>query len=115
MDHPYCYPGTNVYRNKLDIRDSEALERFERLESANRMETLPRDISISAEGYCAVHRYIFQNVYDWAGKYRTVTTGRTGPFCKAEFIAAEMDKRFAAINAEDDLRGLTADQFAART
>ncbi len=41
-------------------------------------------------------------------------TGRTGPFCKAEFIAAEMDKRFAAINGENNLRGLDAATFAAR-
>jgi cell filamentation protein len=114
MDHPYCYPGTDVYRNKLDIRDNDALEKFERLESGNRMEMLPHDVRISADGYRDIHRYIFQNIYDWAGEYRTVTTGRTGPFCKAEFIDPEMDKRFEAINAEDNLRGLTPEQFAAR-
>jgi fido (protein-threonine AMPylation protein) len=43
---------------------------------------------------------MLQDVYDWAGEYRTVTTGRGAPFCKAEFIAAEMDKRFAAIEDE---------------
>ena len=24
--HPYCYPGTNVYRNKFDIRDAKELD-----------------------------------------------------------------------------------------
>jgi cell filamentation protein, protein adenylyltransferase len=57
---------------------------------------------------------MLQDVYDWAGEYRTVDTGRTGPFCKAKYIARYMDARFAAINAENALRGLSPDQFAAR-
>ncbi|MGD0024077.1 MAG: Fic family protein [Xanthobacteraceae bacterium] len=114
MDHPYCYPGTDVYRNKENIRDKDELEQLERLATARRLETLPHDLPITVDGYREIHRYILQDVYDWAGEYRTVTTGRGAPFCKAEFIAAEMDKRFAAINAEDNLRGLTSEQFAAR-
>ena len=51
---------------------------------------------------------------DWAGEYRFVDTGRTGPFCRAQFIAREMEKRVAAINAEGNLRGLTREQFAER-
>ena len=57
---------------------------------------------------------MLQDIYDWAGQYRRVDTGRTGPFCKAEFIAPQMDSRFAAINAENNLRGLDAMQFAER-
>jgi cell filamentation protein len=114
MDHPYCYPGTDVYRNKEDIRDRYELESFERQHSGDRLLTLPHNLPITVQGYCEINRYILQDVYDWAGEYRTVTTGRGAPFCKAEFIAPEMNKRFAAITAEDNLRGLTADQFAAR-
>ena len=114
MDHRYCYPGTRVYRNKEDIRDADQLEKLERRLTADRLTTLPHDLPITVAGYCEIHRYMLQDLYDWAGEYRTVTTGRTGPFCMAEFIAPEMDKRFAAINAEDNLRVLTAAQFAAR-
>jgi cell filamentation protein len=114
MDHPYCYPGTDVYQNKEDIRTAPELEDFERAHSASRLLTLSHNLPITVAGYREIHRYILQDVYDWAGEYRTVTTGRGGPFCKAEFISSEMDKRFAAIAAEDHLRGLTAEQFAAR-
>jgi cell filamentation protein len=114
MDHPYCYPGTDVYRNKEDIRDREELERLERLASARRLEMLPHDLPITVDGYREIHRYMLKDVYDWAGEYRTVTTGRGAPFCKAEFIAAEMDKRFAAINAENNLRGRAPGDFATR-
>jgi cell filamentation protein, protein adenylyltransferase len=112
--HPYCYPSTDVLRNKEDIRDKDELEQFERGHSADRMMTMPQDLPITVEGYREIHRYMLQDVYDWAGEYRWVDTGRTGPFCLAQYIAPEMVKRFAAINAEDNLRGLTPEQFAAR-
>ncbi len=35
--HPYCYPGTNVYRNKYDVRDAKELEDLERDLSAYRL------------------------------------------------------------------------------
>ena len=114
FQHPYCYPGTNVYRNKENIRNAEELEALERTHSADRLLTLPHDIPITPEGYREIHRYMLQDVYEWAGKDRWVDTGRTGPFCKAEYIIPELQRRFAAINAEDDLRGLDADLFIAR-
>ena len=114
MQHPCCYPGTDVLRNKEDIRDNDELEAFERAHSADRLETLPRNLPITVAGFRAIHRYILQDVYDWAGEYRTVDTGRTGPFCKAEYIGRYMDARFAAINAENNLRGLAPEQFVAR-
>jgi cell filamentation protein len=113
-EHPYCYPGTDVLRNKEDIRDKDALEAFERAHSADRLETLSHDLPITVAGFCEIHRYMLQDVYDWAGEYRTVNTGRTAPFCKTEYIAAEMDKRFAAINGENNLHNLTPEQFASR-
>jgi len=114
MQHPYCYPGTDVLRNKENIRDNDELELFERMASARRLETLPHNLPITVAGFREIHRYMLQDVYDWAGEYRTVDTGRTGPFCKAEYIGRYMDARFAAINAEDNLRGLVPEQFAAR-
>jgi cell filamentation protein len=82
-DHPYCYPGTDVLRNKEDIRDKAELEQFERTASADRLLTLPESLPITVEGYRKIHRYMLQDVYDWAGEYRFVDTGRTGPFCRA--------------------------------
>jgi len=107
------YPGTDVLRNKEDIRDKDELEAFERAHSADRLEKLPHDLPITVAGYREIHRYVLQDVCDWAGEYRTVNSGRTVPFCKAEYIEAEMDKRFAAINGENDLHGLSPQRFAA--
>ena len=114
-DDPYCYQGTDVLRNKLDIREEEKLARLERLESANRMETLPDNIPINAAGYREIHRHIFCNIYDWAGQDRTVTSIKDATrFCNPKFIDTELNKQFAALNAEGNLCGLDADRFASR-
>jgi cell filamentation protein len=112
---PYVYPGTHTLRNKENIRDREELARLERQAAANRMETLPDNIPMTANGYREIHRYIFQDVYDWAGQDRTVDIARDNSyFCRAQFIAKELEKRFGSIAAENGLRGLSADQFAER-
>ena len=105
IQHPYCYPGSDIYRNRLNIRGRDDLDQFERWESAWRMEVRPCPAALTPTGYRSTHRFLFRNIYDWAGKYRYVDTGRGAPFCKAEFIEGEMKRRFAMIRAEKFLRG----------
>ena len=115
MSDPYCYPGTDVLRNIENIQDAEELAAFERSATANRMETLPDDFPITPGGYCAIHRHIFQDVYDWAGEYRLVDIARTDDlFCLVPYIAQELAKRLEVIRSENNLRGLDAEGFAAR-
>ncbi len=115
MSDPYVYPRTNVLRNKENIRDARELEAFERTATANRIETLPDDTPITAEGYREIHRYIFQDIYDWAGKARTVDIAKNDElFCLAPYIDRELAKRFEAIRAENWLRGFSTEEFAAR-
>ena len=112
--HPYCYPGTDVLKNLEGIRDKAVLEEFEREHSGDRLLTLPPSFAIPPAGFRAIHRYLLQDVYEWAGKYRWVNTGRTAPFCKFEFIPGEMDRRFAAVRLDKWLRGLAPETFAER-
>jgi cell filamentation protein, protein adenylyltransferase len=91
MIDPYVYAGTDVLRNKEDIRDAHELQAFERMATANRLETLPDNIAISAEGFREIHRYIFQDVYDWAGKERTVDIAKnTDLFCLAPTLGESL-------------------------
>ena len=95
MSDPYCYPGTDVLRNIKNIQNAEDLTAFERSLTANRLETLPNDFPISPDGYRAIHRYIFRDLYDWAGEYRVVEVARSDNlFCLARYIAQELTKRF---------------------
>ena len=112
---PYVYAGTNVLINRENIRDAGQLAEFERLMTAQRLrEGLP-EIALTPEGYRALHRHLFQDVYDWAGRTRTVDIAKNNSmFCLAAYVDRELEKRLAAIRAENGLRGLGAALFAAR-
>jgi cell filamentation protein len=115
MSDPYVYPNTHVLINKEDIRDAADLEQFERLMTAQRLrEGLPK-VPLTADGYRTLHEHLFQDVYEWAGKTRTVDIAKNNAmFCFAAYVDGELDKRFAAIRDENGLQGLSVAQFAER-
>ena len=45
----------------------------------------------------AIHRYIFQDVYDWAGKVRTVDIAKGNMFCNVRFISGQADEIFTKL------------------
>lgn len=72
IDDPYCYPGTTVLKNKLGLRSQRELDAFESEMSFERStDSLPSG-RLSYSHYRAIHRHLFQDVYAWAGKVRTV-------------------------------------------
>lgn len=100
FDDPYAYKGTTTLKNRLGLRDAAQLEAFElEMTTLRAREPLPRG-KLTARHYCRVHRHLFQDVYSWAGKYRTVRTAKGGnPFCYPEYIDGEMTKLFATLPA----------------
>lgn len=100
FDDPYAYKGTTTLKNKLGLRDAAQLEAFElEMTTLRAREPLPRG-TFNVRHYCSVHRHLFQDVYGWAGKYRTVRTAKGGnPFCYPEYIDGEMTKLFATLPA----------------
>ena len=66
-DDPYTYPGSAVLRNKLGLVDAARLDRIERLLVTQRAtEGIPTG-RFDLDHLRAIHRYLFQDVYDWAG------------------------------------------------
>lgn len=113
IDDPYCYPGSAVLRNRLDIRDADRLAAFEGeivLERA--AEPLPAG-HLSSTHFLAIHKHLFQDVYPWAGNIRTVRISKDGStFCYPEHIASELRRLFSWLKGERFLRGLSHERFA---
>ena len=57
----------------------------------------------------AIHAYIFQDVYDWAGKVRTVDIAKGNMFCNVRFISSQADVIFSGLKEEHYLAGLDED------
>lgn len=112
---PYCYPGTNVLRNRLDLRDQVELDGFEGLITAQRSEEpLPRG-RLGYTHYRAIHHHLFQDVFEWAGRLRTVRIAKGGSvFCYPEHIDGAMRTLFNRLGTARLLRGLEPSDFATR-
>jgi cell filamentation protein len=111
---PYCYPGTTVLKNRLGLRDQARLDAFEKEVTSARADADVPSGRLSYRHYRAIHRHLFQDVYSWAGRIRTVRISKGGnPFCYPEHIDREMKRLFADLQTWKFLRGLGAAEFAA--
>jgi cell filamentation protein len=111
---PYCYKNSFVLKNRAGLRDAAALEAFELEMTALRAEEPLPAGRFGPVHYRAVHRHLFQDVYRWAGRYRTVRTSKDGnPFCFPEHIRAQMDALFAALRDKGGLAPHDREHFIA--
>lgn len=115
-DDPLCYPGTQVLKNKVGLRDQDELDQFEQLMYLTRAEEPLPAGNLDYVHYKRIHHHFFQDVYDWAGQSREIRTGKGGNwFCFPEYIDGEMTNIFRQLANEDHLVGLTnSKHFAER-
>jgi cell filamentation protein len=115
-DDPAYYPGTAVLRNLTDLRNAPQLDAFE-VEAVGARSLEPPPVGgFDPAHYQALHRQLFQDVYPWAGDYRTIRTAKGGNwFCYPEFIEQEMAKLFAKLDDPVFLPGAAIDDFIAAT
>ena len=115
---PYTYPGTDILRNIPDIRDPERLAAFEANATAARLAELdvaalkgPFDIVHLK----SIHKCIFQDVYSWAGEFRTVNISKSGHlFGAAAFVEPVLQEMLRRLQGENHLRGAEPQGFAQR-
>ena len=115
-DDFYCYPGTTVLINKFDIRDKEALNTSERQITAlkiAKLEESPVKGSFDLKHIKSIHKFIFGDIYDWAGQIRRgdFLIKSDSIFCRAMFIESMAADIHAKLKADNFLRGLEKSDF----
>jgi cell filamentation protein len=115
---PYLYPGTSVLRNLADIRDTNHLNQFESDHFFARLLELyesPIHGSFDSDHLRHIHQHLFQDVYAWAGEFRTVPIAKGNSFfARPEHIRAELQKLFHQLAGEQYLRGIDSKGFCQR-
>jgi cell filamentation protein len=103
------------FQNRLGLRDQAQLDAFEALITAQRSEEPLPCGRLGSAHYRAIHRHLFQDVFEWAGSWRTLRIAKGGSmFCHPEPIDAEMRKLFARLAGDHFLTGLPVATFAAQ-
>ena len=76
MRDPYLYEDAEVLRNKLDIRQQELLDEAEADYVVFRLKDLalnPLPGDYHTVHFLKMHEFIFQDIFEWAGKPRTIS------------------------------------------
>jgi cell filamentation protein len=117
MDRVYCFPNSNILINKLDITDAKKLHDVERkLTSLRILELIEKPVKgrFDFEHLKKIHEYIFQDIYEWAGKVRMVDIEKGNMFCKVQFIQSQADALFGKLKQENYLCGIEKDKITER-
>lgn len=110
MHDPYLYDDVPVLRNQLEIRNEKTLDLIEAEQSRQNMMLLYEKgfHDFTPEGLCEIHRILFGDLYDWAGKYRIINiekrekllAGRSVWYSNDEDIPGDLFRAFEAIREE---------------
>src|SRR5690554_7068059 len=98
MKDPYIYKDSDVLINKANLKEKDKLDEFE-----NRMTNLAllmlfrSDFGINdASDIFKIHKMLFENVYEWAGKPRTINIYKSEPILqglRSEEHTSELQSR----------------------
>ncbi|EMB4083309.1 TPA: putative adenosine monophosphate-protein transferase Fic [Klebsiella aerogenes] len=113
---PYLYPTLDVLRNRLGIRQAQRLEQTAWEFTSLRAATIP--LGPRGRGLphlCAIHRQLYQDLFDWAGKLREIDIyqGDT-PFCHFAWIEKEGNALMRKLEEEDYLCEQPREMFVER-
>jgi cell filamentation protein len=113
VSDPYFYPGSDVLRNKLGLTGAAGLEAMERVFVTQRIaEGVPAG-RFDLDHLRAIHKHLFQDLYEWAGEIRQVEIAKDGDqfqFCR--FIETGMADVYARLVQAGYLVGRDRKTFA---
>jgi cell filamentation protein len=113
----YCYPDSYVLRNRFDIRDAETLNTAEREFVSAKLAHIkgnPIKGKFDLNHLCSRHRYLFCDIYDWAGELRTVNIAKGNQFCNYIHLGTYAEGVFAKLKAEKRLSDTSPDAIPER-
>jgi cell filamentation protein len=115
---PYLDPATGVLKNRLDIADEATLEQAEADFAATRSYELsqtPLKGRFDMAHLRAIHRYLFGDIYEWAGQLRTIDISKSGNhFAHHGHLDGAAEPIFLQLAKENHLSGLSTTAFSDR-
>lgn len=108
----YCYVGTNVLRNHFGIRNADELKRIEAdITTIRQLDLLSKPVTgrFPANHLCSIHRYLFGDIYPFAGHYRRESIAK-GPtiFENAAEIERKLKKLLNQLKDESFMKQTAA-------
>lgn len=110
-----CYENSSVLINKFDIREQKLLDKIEQSITSALIAKAFIEISftnVDFNFYKNLHKYIFSDIYDWAGEIRTVNMSKKGTdFCNFKEIEENGVRIFNRLRNTNYLKVLQNETF----
>ena len=116
-DNYYCYPHSNVLKNKFNIHSDEELKNIERQVTSVRAAQILRNPikgNFDEAHLKEIHKNLFQDIYYWAGEFRKVNISKGNPFCLFEYVPEQLHNLFQELKNESYLAFLDKETLASR-
>lgn len=112
----YCYQNSNTLINKLEIKDQLTLQKYEaRITAAKLLALRQKGITgnFDKNHFVSIHKYIFEDIYPFAGKFRTENIAKGYfRFAEWEYIEEELDKLLLKLKNENYLNEKSEEELA---
>lgn len=117
-DSVYCYKGTNTLVNKLNIKDSSALENYETSVIGLKLMALNKKGitgKFDVSHFVDIHKFLFEDIYPFAGLFRTENIAKDYfQFAEWEYIESELTRLLDELKKENFLANISKEDFAKR-
>lgn len=114
----YCYKGTNVLVNKMNIKDPIALKNYETSVIGLKLMALSKQGitgKFDVSHIVSIHKFLFEDIYPFAGLFRTENIAKDYfQFAEWEYIESELTRLLSELKSENFLANLTKEKFAER-
>lgn len=114
----YCYPNSNVLKNKFNIQDNDKLFEIERKIVLAKLYELRQNNQIfnfDIHHFVGIHEFLFEDIYPFAGLFRTENIAKGNfSFAQWQFIDKELNKLLNELKQENYLKGLDIKDMAKR-
>lgn len=114
----YYYKDIEVLRNKLNIKNPKVLKEAEEEISFRKtfeLTYMPVKGRFTMTHLCNIHKYIFEDIYAFAGKirYEDISKGNTR-FCSVPYIKENLQKIFLELKSDRYIKEYKDDKFFAK-
>lgn len=110
-----CYPNTACLINKFDIKDDKKLAEVEAEITFAKAAVLESEVAkppFDFKFYKSIHRFLFEDLYDWAGELRKVEISKKGTlFCSVNELENLCKACFNRLENANYFKGISKEKF----
>jgi cell filamentation protein len=103
LNYESKYTKNGVLANKFDCTNEEDLSKMERMITSRKLAMLylnPGNQTFDVSHYLDIHKFLFEDVYDFAGQIRNENINKRIPFCMPQYIFNNLNDTLKRANQQ---------------